>query len=499
MKTLIDKYAIIKLKKEGYSNRKVASILYIDRKTVGRYWNEYLKQVSMLKNAGSDINAIQEKICGSPKYNVSNRVCRKYTKEMDLLLDEILKEEENKLKIIGNKKQQLSQIQIHQIFIDKGFEISLSTIANKIREKRNKVKECFIRQDYDFGDRLEYDFGEVSLEINGILEKYYMAVLSSPASNFRWAYLYKNQKKDVFMDSQVKFFEMVKGSYKEVVYDNMKNVVTRFIGRHEKELNSDLLKLSIYYGFDINVTNCFSGNEKGHVEGSVKIIRNKVFAKRYKFKTLEEAETYLNNELIELNKGSQIEEEVNHLLPYRPMLELADIKAVKVDKYGFVRISNNFYSVPDYLIDRLVTAKVYYDKIIIYSNNHLVCEHKKVDGVKEISIDINHYLNTFTKKPGAIRNSLALKSLPELKSIYDIYFSKNPKKFIELIKKNRNKNLDELVKILLEYKNHQLSSNVIPLDLVRDQIKLGDMARKQTSKYNQLCIKGKGSKNHGIN
>lgn len=72
------------------------------------------------------------------------------------------------------------------------------------------------------------------------------------------------------MDSHVRFFEMVKGVYKEVVYDNMKNVVTKFIGKTEKVLNKDLINMSLYYGFEINVTNCFSGNEKGHVEGSVK-------------------------------------------------------------------------------------------------------------------------------------------------------------------------------------------------------------------------------------
>lgn len=73
------------------------------------------------------------------------------------------------------------------------------------------------------------------------------------------------------MDSHVRIFEMLGGTYKEVVYDNMRNVVTRFVGKNEKELNNDLLKLSIYCGFDINVTNCFKGNEKGHVESSVKI------------------------------------------------------------------------------------------------------------------------------------------------------------------------------------------------------------------------------------
>lgn len=72
---------------------------------------------------------------------------------------------------------------------------------------------------YSYGDRLEYDFGEVKLEISGKAVTYHMAVLSSPGGAFRWAYLYTNQKKDVFMDSQVRFFEMVGGVYCEVVYD----------------------------------------------------------------------------------------------------------------------------------------------------------------------------------------------------------------------------------------------------------------------------------------
>ena len=41
-----------------------------------------------------------------------------------------------------------------------------------------------MRQDYDFGDRLEYDFGEVKLVINGITKKYYIVIFSSPARNF---------------------------------------------------------------------------------------------------------------------------------------------------------------------------------------------------------------------------------------------------------------------------------------------------------------------------
>jgi hypothetical protein len=126
---------------------------------------------------------------------------------------------------------------------------------------RNRQKQVFIRQQYEFGDRIEYDFGEVRLIIGGQLGTYHMAVIASAAGKFRWCKLYTNEKKAVFMDSHVKFFEYVGGIYREVVYDNMKNVVTKFIGKNEKELNEDLIRMSVYYGFKINVTNCFSGNE----------------------------------------------------------------------------------------------------------------------------------------------------------------------------------------------------------------------------------------------
>jgi len=485
----MEKHTIIKLKKEGYSNRQISKMFPINRKTVGRYWNEYVEQQALLEAAEPhDAASIQENICAPPAYHSENRSWRKYSTELDDFIDEILADESQKCKLLGTRKQQLTQLQIYEMVKEHGFDIGCTTVTNTIREKRNRIKECFIRQDYEFGDRLEYDFGEVKLVINGVLDTYHVAVLSSPASNFRWAYLYKNQKQEVFMDSHIKFFEMMGGIYKEVVYDNMRNVVSRFIGHHEKELNSNLLKLSLYYGFDINVTNCFSGNEKGHVEGSVKIIRNKVFAKHYCFKTYEDACSHLRAQLIEVNKDSSIQQEMAHLQPKKPPLELGDLKEVKVNKYSFIRVENNFYSVPEYLVDKQVQVKVYFDRILVFSNLAYVCAHKKIDGANEISIDLNHYLNTFAKKPGALRNSLALKSIPQLKSIYDTYFNKNPRQFIELIQNNREKNVEELIEVLHSYTLQ--NSKIIKFRQTKEKELLGHITRKQTSKYNDICIRG---------
>ena len=52
---LMDKSAIIKLKEQGYSNRKIEKMLKIDRKTVARYWNEYKENMQKLKLAKDDL------------------------------------------------------------------------------------------------------------------------------------------------------------------------------------------------------------------------------------------------------------------------------------------------------------------------------------------------------------------------------------------------------------------------------------------------------------
>jgi len=198
-----------------------------------------------------------------------------------------------------------------------------------------------------------------------------MAAPSSPGGGFRWLYLYTNQKKAVFMDSHVKFFEMTGGCWREIVYDNMRNVVSKFIGKSEKELNEDLVKMSVYYGFHINVTNCFKANEKGHVEKSVDVLRNQLFADRWSFNSLEDAREYAHSQILKLNGNSQMAEEKKHLRPYRPPLELAMLSEAKVNPSSLISVDTVFYSVPEHLVGKRVTVKKYHDEIRVYAANDL--------------------------------------------------------------------------------------------------------------------------------
>jgi len=279
------------------------------------------------------------------------------------------------------------------------------------------------------------------------------------------------------------------GSWREVVYDNMRNVVKKFIGRNEKELNDDLMQMAAYYGYRINVTNCFAGNEKGHVENSVKTIRNQVFGGNYRFASLQEARAYLESQLRKMNEGSQMEEEMDFLLAYKPPLELAVVSEHTVNSYGFVCVDTCFYSVPEYMAGHRVFVKKYHEEIRIYGANQLLCRHKRVFGNGSMQVDIRHYLDTLLKKPGAVRNSVALKSIPRLKAIFDTHYSKAPKQFIELFQENRDLSIDELI-ALFEEKTRRPQR--VALEILGPAARADVSARAGMAKYASLVYSASG-------
>jgi len=179
------------------------------------------------------------------------------------------------------------------------------------------------------------------------------------------------------MDSHVRFFEWIGGGYREVVYDNMKNVVKKFIGVNEKELNPDLIKMSMYCGFIINVTNCFSGNEKGTVEKFVDVLRTELFAVNYTFETLDAAQEYADSRIAKMNEKSFLEDEKKALPPILPPLELAEIKTAKADKTSLISVDCVKYSVPEELAGKTLTVKKYYDEIRVFDGNSEVCRHRR--------------------------------------------------------------------------------------------------------------------------
>lgn len=457
MITMKEKFEIIQLHLQEDSNRTIAKKLGLDKKTVNKYVAEFKQAQALLTNPEKpnedEIREIALKMCDVPKYKVRNSPPRKWSAQMEEFLEKILSDEEEKAKILGTKKQQLKKYQIFELMQREGFDIGYTSVCQKISQKRNVKKETFIAQKYDYGERFEFDFGEARLEIGGELTEAHLAVMVAPASGYRYARIYLNEKFDVFIDAQVRFFEHMGGCFKEGVYDNMRNVVKKFNGRNEKELNDGLVKFALYYGFRINVTNCYSGNEKGTVERSVSVIRNAAFSQNWKFDTLEDAQAALDEALEKINDGVELDKEKAALSPYHPPYEVADIVSeCNVDKYSCVRYDKVSYSVPDVFVGKKMCIQAYPTEIIILHDGKKIARHARSFCAGDMVLEIKHYLSSLKKKPGALANSRALAANTKLQEIFECEYKDNPREFIEILSEHKDGNFSDM---LLSLKSHK--------------------------------------------
>ena len=255
---------ILKSHREGKSQRWISKELGISRKTV----KKYIAQFEAHLQAGSPPQeAISEFLSTPPIYEKKQRRKLKLTVEVQQAIDELLAGNEEK-KLQGLRKQLLKKCDIHAQLQEQGMDIGYTTVCNYIKEKQGKAvpREAYIRQEYVPGAVCEFDWGEIKLYIGGKLLRFQLAVFTAAYSNYRYAEIYQRQDTLAFMESHVGFFEHLQGVYKEMVYDNMRVAVSKFIGPHEKEPTQALLQLRGHYHFSHRFCNSYRGNEKGYVK-----------------------------------------------------------------------------------------------------------------------------------------------------------------------------------------------------------------------------------------
>lgn len=451
--------------RENKSQRQISRELNISRTTVQKYIKEFEKQNTKLQELSKDeknnkalILSLIEEISSKPKYDTSNRTKVKLTDELTGEIDRLVSLNE-KNKLLGRIKQLMKKIDIYETLVDKGYDIGYTTVCNYFKNTYDK-KEAYIRQSYDLGETIEFDLGEVKLIINGRETTLNMGLFTTAKGSYHYARLYQNQKMENFLDIHVKAINKIGGVHGEIVYDNMKQAVKRFTGRNEKEATEDLIKISLYYGFKYRFCNTKSGNEKGHVERGVEFVRRKAFSVNYEFDSIEEANKHLEEKLCKLNskKRSWLEgkspmdilnEEKDHLLQLKPSYNASRRLEVRVSKYSVINIDQNKYSVPDYLVGKFVIARIYPGDIKIYYKDKLIANHKRSYLSNGWIIDIDHFIHTIKKKPGALHSSVGRHQLsPELHKIYNKYYINNPKGFIVLLELIKEKDLNSVLQAI---------------------------------------------------
>lgn len=477
---LKDKQDIITRHMRGDSIRQISEDTNYHRATVTKYINRYLaRKEALILTDQSKKDEIIDDIVKVPKYDSSNRTKRKVTQEVIDLISSFISSNKEKRKN-GQKKQIMKIIDMHESLIRSGHDLCYSTIANLFRELNNTSKEAFIKQKYEPGDVCEFDWGEVKVYIAGKLTKLQMAVFTSAYSDYRYSVLFNKQDTQAFWEAHALFFDHISGSYQTMVYDNMRVAVNKFIGKTIKEPTEALLKLSLYYNFDFRFCNIAKGNEKGHVERSVEFIRRKAFCEIDRFASIKDANKHLQNICISLNSKPQgclenkcaiemLNSERSLLGPKLPLFDSAIIELLFVDKYSTIRLNNCYYSVPEQFVGKQITVKIYSSKIVLCYNDEKIGEHLRINGNKLWEVKIEHYTETLKRKPGALKNSLALEQIDErLKSIYNQYYLENPRDFIELIDYLKNSTIsisqiEQIITNLLNTAQQEITTDKIKI------------------------------------
>jgi transposase len=434
----------------GHSQRRISRDLGFSRRTVARYLAAYESFKCGFPEL-SDQESLGHFLQQAPIYASGTRPKRDLSAAMIAQLDAYMVSNTEK-RSTGLHKQLMKKVDMHEGLLSEGYSIGYTTVCNYVRGKEIQAREAYIRQDYEAGVSCEFDWAEVKLTIGGQSYRLMLALFSPCYSNYRWAKLYWRQDSVSFQSAHVHFFRATGGVYQELIYDNMRVAVRKFVGAHEREPTQGLLELSGHYQFSYRFCNVGKGNEKGHVERAVEYIRRKTFCQRDTFESLLAAQTHLDAVCAGLNNrplkgrnaspGELLAHEQNQLYDLVSDFSAGEWLSLRINTYSCFCCGQNHYSVPDHLVGKMVDIRLCATELKVYYEGEKLCVHQRAGGQHSWNICLDHFLQTLLRKPGALAGSVALKSAPEaVKAIFERHFIDRPKVFVELLAYQRKEEL----------------------------------------------------------
>jgi len=409
---------------EKLSQRKIASILNVGRKTVQKYC-EGATTPDDRKKREPVINELYEKV----------------VVEINKLI------EENK---DNPKKQRISAKNIWNILRkEKGYNIGESTIRRYVHEFKSKNPNVYIPLDFDPAEAMQIDWGDTTVYISGQKTKVSIFCAILPHSNAPFVAVFPDKTFISFLTGHVMSFEFFGGVPRKCIYDNLKSAVLSGSGTSAVK-QEEFKKLESHYAFESVFCNRAAGWEKGATENLVATARKIAFVPIPHVKDFKELQAMVTSKCIEycelhrirgrkLSVKEMLKAERNHLTPL-PLKVLQPATAFLVNVNTDLTVWNNAtkYSVPYALANKTVTLMVSPFTIDVYYMGDHYYTHRKATQKGEHQYIPDHYLEILLQKPRAIHNALPLK-----KGILPIELQ-NFMKFCKL--KNKN---EVLIKILL--------------------------------------------------
>jgi transposase len=382
---------------EGWSNRKIARELGVNRKTI----EKVLKQMDSCESTISPIPSNKP-----TKSNQSNQSkCQPYQK----LIEEKM--------ALGLTAKRIWQDLKQEVQFSAGYD----SVKIFVRSLSNNQPEVYARMETSPGHEAQVDFGEGAFTRIGSTDKYkrpFLFVMTLSCSRHAYQEVVWRQDVESFIRCHENAFKFFGGVVHVVRLDNLKAGVlaATLFG---PELNHVYESYAYHAGFIPVPCLPRTPEHKGKVESGVKYTQNNALMGK-RFESLDEQNAYLRhwNLTIAFSRkhgttkrivSKSFDEEMPHLKPLPDeSFIFFRIAKCRVHSDAFVEVDSSYYMAPDYLVGHNVDVHWNANKVEIYHNNKLLVTHPKVlPGV-------------FQKAPGLVPRSKTMTEEEYLRNLLEL-------------------------------------------------------------------------------
>jgi len=378
----------------GVSDRQIAKILGVGRRTVRKYRD------------------------GAVTPDVRVNVVRSAPLK-EAVEDEIKRMLEENASI--PRKSRLSAKDMWEILVSEhGLAISEPHVRRIVREVRDAYGEEFVPLEHEAGDCAQIDWLEnVSAIIDGVKTIVQVFVCALPYSGAVCAFVYPDKTMLSFLHGHVKVFAWMNGVSNRCVYDNLRTAVLSGSGK-DAVMQEAFKRMAQHYAFLPEFCNRAAGWEKSNAENGVKITRNNAFVPIPRAKDFNDLQNHVSASLLKYDMTHWIEgrprkiwdmfmEERGLLapLPLSPY-EVDETVHTKVYPDQTVRYGKVRYSVPHGYVGKNVTLRVSPFELKVYCRGVLLYAHKRVRKIGSDQYILDHYLEVLSRKPRAAGQALPI-------------------------------------------------------------------------------------------
>lgn len=309
-------------------------------------------------------------------------------------------------------------------------DLTYSAVRDYVAKRRPQIwaaagkatEEAFVPQTHEPGAEAEVDFADLWIDLAGVRTKCFLFTLRLSCSGKSVHRAYSTQGQEAFLEGHQQAFEVLGGTpLDKIRYDNLKSAVSRVLFGRNRTESARWVAFRSHHGFDAFY--CTPGvegaHEKGGVEGEGGRFRRNHLVPVPVVATMAELNQLLagydladdhrriGDRTISIGQHFALEVDLLRPLPAE-VFETGLTLTPRVDRYARVTVRQCHYSVPAHLIGHRVRAVLRASEVLLFEGRNLVARHERATVRGSQSLNLDHYLEVLTRKPGALPGATAL-------------------------------------------------------------------------------------------